>query len=262
MRNRQPQVKKMMQNKDKLVSIITPLYNGERYIRDTIASVQSQTYKNWEMVIVDDGSTDDSQNIVMELAAKDQRICYYKNECNMGVAETRNRAIQLAKGKYIAFLDSDDLWKNNKLEKQIAWMEEKNSAFCYTACEIIDEMGNTTGKVRHVPADVDYKMLLKSNVIPCLTVVLDRTKFTSIVMPKLGHEDYATWLTLLQECERAEGIDEVLASYRETSSSLSGNKLIAAKWTWHIYRDYLGLSLLESICNFISYVLGAFKKRI
>ena len=105
MRNRLPQAKKMMQNKDKLVSIITPLYNGARYVRETIASVQKQTYENWEMIIVDDGSTDDSQDIVLKLATQDPRIHYYKNEKNMGVADTRNRAISLAQGRYIAFLD-------------------------------------------------------------------------------------------------------------------------------------------------------------
>lgn len=262
MRSRQPQVKKMMQNKDKLVSIITPLYNGERYIKETIESVQKQTYTDWEMVIVDDGSTDDSQNIVRQMAACDPRIRVYINEKNMGAAATRNQGIQLAQGRYIAFLDSDDLWKSNKLEKQIAFMTEKNAAFCYSACEVIDEAGKTTGIVRHVPTYVNYKELLKGNVIPCVTVVLDRTQFASIVMPEIGHEDYATWLTLLKECQKADGIDEVLASYRETGSSLSGNKLTAAKWTWHIYRDYLELTLLESIYNFVSYVFKALKKRI
>jgi len=262
MRSRQPQVKNMTQNKDKLVSVITPLYNGERYIRETIMSVKKQTYENWEMIIVDDGSTDNGQKIVMELVAQDSRIHYYKNEKNRGVAETRNRGIQLAQGRYIAFLDSDDLWKPNKLEKQIAFMTEKNAAFCYSACEVIDAEGNMTGNVRHVPVQVDYKQLLKSNVISCLTVVLDQTQFATIAMPKIGHEDYATWLTLLQSCEKAYGIDEILASYRETGSSLSGNKITAAKWTWYIYRNHLGLSLLESIYNFISYVFQALKKRV
>lgn len=262
MRNRLPQARKMMQNKDKLVSIITPLYNGGRYVKETIMSVQKQTYENWEMIIVDDGSTDDSQEIVLQIAAQDARIRYYKNEKNMGVADTRNKAIALAQGRYIAFLDSDDLWKKDKLERQISYMESKQAAFCYTACEVIDAEGNATGIQRHVPEQVSYKQLLRGNVIPCLTVVLDSTKFSSIAMPKIGHEDYATWLMLLQECECANGIDEVLASYRETGSSLSGNKLAAAGWTWKIYRSYLRLSLLESVYNFICYILQALKKRI
>ena len=262
MRNRLPQVKKMMQNRDKLVSVITPLYNGARYVMGTISSVQSQTYENWEMIIVDDCSTDDSQEIVLKLAAQDSRIKYYKNEKNLGAADTRNRAISLAQGRYIAFLDSDDLWKPEKLERQLARMEETQTAFSYTACEVIDTDGKTTGKERYVPESVSYKRLLKGNVIPCLTVVLDRTKFESIVMPKIGHEDYATWLALLRECGQAYGINEVLASYRESSSSLSGNKLTAVGWTWNIYRKYLRLSLLESIYNFICYIIQALKKRI
>ena len=251
-----------MQNKDKLVSIITPLYNGEKYIRKTIESVLNQTYQDWEMVVVDDCSMDRGPDIVLEMASVDSRIRYYRNETNKKVALTRNRAIELSEGRYIAFLDSDDLWKPDKLEKQIRLMEEQNAAFCYSACEVIDESSAPTGKVRHVPTQMSYKQLLKGNVIPCLTVVLDRKQFSHITMPDIGHEDYATWLALLQRCGIAYGIDEVLASYRVAENSLSGNKITAAKWTWRIYREHLGLPLLESTYYFVNYILGALKKRV
>lgn len=252
----------MMEYRENLVSIITPVYNGEAYIKETIESVQRQTYTNWEMILIDDASSDHSEEIIRNMAEKDARLRYYKNEFNLGVAESRNRAIELAEGRYIAFLDSDDLWKEEKLKSQIDFMKKSNTAFCYTACDIIDAMGNMAGKVRNVPTKVNYKQLLKGNVIPCLTVVLDRSRFANISMPKIGHEDYATWLTLLRECGEAEGINEVLASYRIANVSLSGNKLKAAQWTWRIYREYLGLSLLESGCNFANYVVGSLKKRI
>lgn len=262
MRNRPPQSKNMMQNKDKLVSIITPLYNGEKYIQKTIESVQNQTYKEWEMIIVDDCSSDHGPDIVLELASQDSRIRYYRNETNKKAAMTRNRAIELSKGRYIAFLDSDDLWKPDKLEKQIGLLWKKNAAFCYSACEVIDENDVPNGKIRHVPEQLNYKQLLKGNVIPCLTVVLDKEKFSHISMPDIGHEDYATWLNLLRGCGIAYGIDEVLGSYRIVENSLSGNKVTAAKWTWRIYREYLGLSILESSYYFGNYILGAIKKRV
>lgn len=251
-----------MEYRENLVSIITPVYNGEAYIKETIESVQGQTYTQWEMILIDDGSLDHTGEIIRDMAAKDSRLRYYKNERNLGVADSRNRAIELAEGRYVAFLDSDDLWKSNKLKRQLEFMKEHNTAFSYTACEVIDEAGNAIGKVRSVPQKVDYKQLLKGNVIPCLTVVLDRSRFETIHMPKIGHEDYATWLTLLKECKEAEGINEVLAAYRIVKISLSGNKLKAAQWTWRIYREYLGLSLLESGCNFVNYVVGSLKKRI
>lgn len=251
-----------MQDRENLVSIITPVYNGEAYVKETIESVLKQSYTQWEMILVDDCSTDCSEEIIRSMAESDARIRYYRNETNLGAADSRNRAIELAKGRYIAFLDSDDMWKEDKLKRQLRFMKERNVAFCYTACEVIDETGAEVGKVRHVPTQVDFQQLIKGNVIPCLTVVLDREAFTEIRMPRIGHEDYATWLGLLQECGKAEGIDEVLASYRVAGGSLSGNKLKAAGWTWKIYRKFLGLGLCESIYLFCRYAVNAVLKRV
>lgn len=249
-------------NQEKLVSIITPVYNKEKYVEETIQSVQAQTYENWELIIVDDCSSDHSAEIIKEYADQDKRIFYYKNENNSGAAESRNRAIALAKGDYIAFLDSDDLWNPEKLEKQMEFMQKRQCAFCYSACNVIDIHGTPTGKVRHVPEKVDYKTLLKGNSIPCLTVVLERERFQDIRMKKMGHEDYILWLDLLQQCGTAYGITEALGSYREYDNSLSSNKLTAAKWMWNIYRKHLKIGVLKSLWYFVNYAYEAVKKRI
>lgn len=251
-----------MQYENNLISIITPVYNAKKYIDKTIASVQQQSYTNWEMILIDDCSTDGSDAIIKELASSDERLRYYRNEANLGAAQSRNKALLLAKGRYVAFLDSDDLWDAKKLSIQIEYMKEHNVPFCFTACRVIDADGQPTGKERHVPSSVDFDTLLKGNVIPCLTVVLDRVAFSKIEMPSIGHEDYALWLSLLKECHHADGIDEVLASYRIAQGSLSGNKLKAATWTFHIYRNYLGLGLCKSMYLMVHYVVRALKKRM
>lgn len=248
--------------KNNLVSIITPLYNKEHYIAETIRSVQVQTYTEWEMIIVDDCSTDGSVRIVEELCENDSRIRYSKNQSNLGAAESRNRALALAEGRYIAFLDADDLWAKEKLQKQISYMKQNECVFCYTACGVVDEKGNEAGKVRYIPEKVDYHSLLKGNCIPCLTVVLDRVKIPDIKMQKMGHEDYALWLKILQRIDQAQGINEVLAYYREYGSSLSGNKLVAAKWTWKIYRKHLNLGFWKSCYYFLHYFYNAVSKRV
>lgn len=244
-----------------LVSVITPMYNAEKYIAKTIESVQAQTYENWEMIIVDDVSTDQSAQIVQQYAAEDTRIKYLRHEKNAGVARARNTALKAAQGRYVAFLDSDDLWKNEKLEKQLLFMQSKGAAFLYTACEIIDENGNVTGKVRHVPASQNYEELLKGNAVPCLTVILDRSQIDKVEMPEIPHEDYAAWLDILKKGITAYGIDEVLAQYRVNNSSLSGNKMQAARWTWDIYRKQQKLGIMKSSYCFVCYIIAAVLKR-
>ncbi len=248
--------------KEKQVSVIMPVYNKEKYIEATIKSVQEQTYENWEIVIIDDCSSDASSKIIKRYVDNDERIRYYKNEKNLGAAGSRNRAIELAKGRYIAFLDSDDLWMPNKLEKQIDYMSQNEYAFCYSACNVIDTEGKPSGKIRHIPEKVDYKELLKGNVIPCLTVVLDRTKVNNIKMQKMGHEDYVLWLDLLKQCGSAYGINEVLGSYREYGNSLSSNKFTAAQWMWKIYREYEKFGVIKSAWYFVNYAVRAVLKRV
>lgn len=243
-----------------LVSVITPMYNAQKYILDTIASVQAQTYSRWEMIIVDDGSADGSVEAVREAAAKDSRIRLIRQE-NSGVAAARNRGIKAAKGRYLAFLDSDDLWRPEKLERQLALMEKQNCGFCYTACDVINDSGRPTGQVRRVPERITYQKLLWGNVIPCLTVVVDRSMTGEFAMPKMGHEDYATWLTVLKRLPEAWGINEVLGSYRVNSSSVSANKVRAMRWTWRIYRDNQKLPVYKSIFYLMGHGLQAVRKR-
>lgn len=245
---------------DGLVSVITPMYNAENWIKETIRSVQAQSYNMWEMIIVDDCSTDRSMEIVKKLQTEDRRIKYYCNKINSGVAITRNNAIKYAKGRYLAFLDSDDVWRSDKLQKQIEKMKKEQKAFCYSACEVIDEHGNRIN-VRYVPESVNYQELLKGNIIPCLTVVLDRWIIKNVSMPKMPHEDYATWLKIFQSGIQACGINEPLASYRVVSSSVSNNKFKAMRWTWYIYRQFLGLDFIKSCYCFCFYVWNAIKKR-
>lgn len=246
---------------EELVSIITPMYNAERFITKTIESVQAQTYQNWEMLIVDDMSVDKGAQIVQKYAGTDRRIRYIKHTRNGGVAKARNTALTEAKGRYIAFLDSDDIWKAGKLKTQIDFMRKKGAAFCFSACEVIDEQGKKTGKVRHVPAELTYKDLLKGNAIACLTVVLDREQIDDIRMLSIPHEDYAAWLDILKKGITAYGIDEVLAKYRVSNNSVSKNKLRAAKWTWDIYLKQQKLGFMRSCHCFICYLIAAIRKR-
>ena len=247
--------------KENLVSIITPMYNSKGTISQAIESVLNQSYKEWEMIIVDDCSCDGSIDIINVYAKKDNRIRYFIHKKNLGVARTRNNAINQAKGRYLAFLDSDDIWKADKLEKQIGYMKEMQAFFSYSACEIINKNGETIGKVRNVPEKTSYKKLLRGNVIPCLTVVLDRSKINKVEMPDIPHEDYATWLDILKQGGIAHGINEVLAEYRISSDSVSGNKWRAMKWTWNIYRRHQELDFFKSSYYFICYVITSLRKR-
>ncbi len=206
-----------------LVTVITPAYNAERHIRYAIESVINQDYKNWEMLIVDDCSKDNTKQVVQDYSKEDNRIKLISIEKNGGVANARNIALRRAKGKYVAFLDSDDLWKPNKLSKQIEFMKKNNCYFTFSSYELINDEGIPLDKTIRVPKVVDYKRLLKGNPIGCLTVVLDKEKIGKIEMPNVGHEDYATWLNIVQSGITAYGIDEELALYRKTENSLSSN---------------------------------------
>lgn len=246
----------------RLVSIITPMYNAEKTIAQTIESVLLQTYSNWEMIIMDDCSTDKSAKIVEEYLKKDFRIQYYRAEKNSGVANAREDAISRAKGHYLAFLDSDDLWKKDKLRRQIELMQKENIPFCYSAYEVIDKKGKIIKKKRKVPVVADYKKLLKGNFIPCLTVVVEREVLLNRNIPKISHEDYAMWLMILKTGIKAYGINEVLASYRINRKSISANKWKSAKWTWTIYYRQEKLPLFRCLFYFANYALYAIKKRI
>lgn len=245
--------------KEPLVSIITPLYNSEKFIVETIKSVLAQTYTNWEMIIVNDCSKDRGAYIVEKYSKKDKRIKLFNNEKNMGVSFTRNRAIDLSQGKYIAFLDSDDLWYKEKLKKQIKMMEEKNIFLSYTAYTKMNENKSLRGKIE-VPEKVNYKGLLKGNIMGCLTVVVRKDILKDSKFKQTKQEDYILWLELLKKVEFAYGIQESLAFYRVLNNSRSSNKVDLVKFNWKIYREVEKLNLIESICYFVIYLTRGIRR--
>ena len=239
--------------KEPLVSIITPLYNSEKYIGGTIESVLNQTYKNWEMLIVDDCSKDDGVKIVNEYVLKDKRIKLFRNEKNEGVSFARNKALDLAQGKYIAFLDSDDLWKKEKLEKQISFMEKNNIDLSYTGYEKINMDGSLRGEIK-VPEKLDYKELLKNCLIGFLTAIYLKEKFKIYKFKKTKAEDYIFWLEILKQVDYAYGIQESLAYYRVSNNSRSSNKLDIVRFHWKIYREYEKLNFFKAVYYYFIYI--------
>ena len=243
-----------------LISIITPSYKSKRFISQTIESVIIQTYRNWEMIIIDDVSPDDS-NVIIEMYVKeDSRIKLIKLAKNSGPAVARNRAIEEAKGRYIAFLDADDLWHSEKLEKQIAFMSENNLAFSYTSYNLIDEDNNNLGYFE-TKETIDYNNLLRTNIIGCLTAIYDTQKLGKVYMPNiLKRQDYGLWLKILRHINNAKGILEPLATYRIVRNSVSSNKIKASQYQWKIYRDVEKLNIVQSIYYFIQYTYHGLKK--
>ena len=247
------------------VSIITPVYNSEKYINETIKNVINQTYTNWEMLLVDDCSTDKSAEIIKEYCTKDSRIKYFKLKENSGAAVARNFALENSTGRFIAYLDADDLWKKDKLEKQMNFMLDKNYAFTCTSYEKIDENGKTKNKIVKIPNKVNYNLFLRNTIIQTVGVMID-TKLTGkelLVMPNIRRrQDAATWCQLLKNNYDCYGMDDVLAYYRVVSNSLSSNQLKAVKGTWYLYRKIEKLSLPKSVFCFVGYAWNACKKRI
>ena len=247
--------------KQPLVSVIMPAYNVAKYIEQAIRSVMSQTVIQWELLVLDDCSTDKTCAIVQELAAADARITLHKNEHNMGVAATRNHALGLCRGRYVAFLDSDDIWYPEKLEKQLALMETTGAQLCYCAYAMIDREGKQSHADYLVPAQISYDALLEENVIGCSTVMLSaavaqKYRFAT----DYYHEDYVLWLQLLKDGVPAAGCTEVLAGWRHLDQSRSANKLRSAYKRWVIYRKYLKLPLIRSVWLLCNYALAGLKK--
>lgn len=234
-----------------LVSIITPLYNAQEFITQTIESIQAQTYQNWEQIIVDDLSTDNSVAIVKEMAAKDARIRLITLTRNCGAAEARNKATELASGDYIAFLDADDCWHPEKLEKQIAFMHANNCDVSFTSYVQIDESSNPMGKrVKALPT-LSYSKQHLNNYIGNLTGVYKAAQIGKIIAPSIRkRQDWAVWLEAIKKSGKpALGLQEDLAYYRIRSGSISANKFNLVKYNFQFYRTYLGYSWFKSaIC--------------
>ena len=236
--------------KDELISIITPTYNCAKFIGKTIESVLSQTYKNWEMIIVDDASKDNTEEIVSNY--KDDRIRYIRLTENSGAAIARTRAMQEAKGKYMAFLDSDDLWKSNKLESQIKFMMDNNYNFICSSYEQIDEQGNKNGKIIKCKKKVDYNGVLLSCPVGNSTVMYNVEKLGKFEVPNIRkRNDDALWLRMLKKEQYIYGQDEVLMEYRIRQNSISSNKLDLVKYHWYLYREIEHLSVFRSAFHIV-----------
>lgn len=251
----------MRQYRDELISIITPVYNAQKYLNRTLQSVFDQTEGKFEIVLVDDCSKDDSAEIIRQLQRDHPEIVYHRQEKNMGAAVARNTALELANGRYVAFLDSDDIWKPEKTAKQMALMREKNAAFTFTAIEMIDEEDNLKKEKRKVKEQVDYNFLLHNTMIPTSSVIVDRTQVGDFRMPsRRSGQDYATWLQLLRNGTVAYGIDEALVKYRVSSNSLSSNKFKSIQQVWDIQTNDEKIKKLPAAFHVLCFAVNALKK--
>ena len=269
------------------VSIIVPVYRAESYIAETIAMVIKQTYKEWELFLVDDCSPDNSAEVVRSLLAKyecrsltvehrgirsveeytdgtGRRIALICKEKNEGAAAARNTGLDMAQGRYIAFLDADDVWHPGKLERELRFMQDKHAGFVFTAYEFGDEQARPTGKVVHVPKKLTYRQALSRTVIFTTTVLFDRDIIPAdlLRMPAVESEDTATWWQILRAGYTAYGLDETLAVYRRPPKSLSSNKFAAIRRIWKLYRIQEKLSLLSSARYFVLWAYRATARRL
>jgi glycosyltransferase involved in cell wall biosynthesis len=249
-----------MQN-NSLVSIITPTFNSEKYIQETIKSVQGQSYKNWEMIITDDGSTDTTMRILSRLSSEDNRIKVYRFDENRGPAKSRNNSIRVACGRYLTFLDGDDLWKPNFIENCLEFLKEKNTEFVFSSYHRVDQNLNPLLSDFIVSDCVSYKDLLKSCEISCLTAFIDISRVGKKFMPDLPkRQDYGLWLKYLKEIPLAFGIKEPLAYYRMRPCSLSRNKAKLIRYQWAIYRHFEQLGFIKSFKYLLFWAFRGFLK--
>jgi teichuronic acid biosynthesis glycosyltransferase TuaG len=244
-----------------LVSIITPSWNVERFIGETIESVQAQTVDDWELLIADDCSTDQTAALVSRYAAGDARIKLIRQPRNGGPALARQAAIDNAGGRFLAFLDSDDLWLPAKLERQIAFAKKKRAALSYTAFRRINEAGSATGRLITAPESLTYEQLLKNTSIATLTALVDREIAGNVAMKNEPYDDFCLWLSILKQGQVAHGLNEDLGRYRVRGVSVSSRRLRSAGWVWHIYRNVEHLSLIKSAWCFGHWAARAWLKR-
>ncbi|MBR3606853.1 MAG: glycosyltransferase family 2 protein [Lachnospiraceae bacterium] len=249
-----------------MVSIIVPVYHAANYIVKTMEMVRAQTFSDWELLLVDDASKDNSVKEIQDFLIKnpDSRIRLLQNKENQGAAFSRNQGLKEAKGRYIAFLDADDVWLPKKLEMQLAFMEEKEAGFVFSAYEFGDENAQGTGKIVHVPPTLTYEEALSRTVIFTTTVLIDTKKIDKelIYMPQVPSEDSATWWQILRNGHVAFGMDRVTAIYRRPAKSLSSNKLKAMKRIWYLYRRVEKVPLAKSCFLFIGWALRATLRRL
>lgn len=238
-----------------LVSVVMAAFNGQSYLSEAIESVINQTYQHWELIIVNDGSTDETLTIARSLEGNDGRITVINLPKNIGPAKARNSGISKALGRYIAFLDADDIWMPKKLDEQIAFMQANDCVLCFSGYEKVNKLGCFVGSVG-VPSKVSYRELLKTNVIGCLTGVYDAEYFGKAKMPLIRkRQDYGFWLMLLKRVKFAYGINEPLAKYRVHGSSLTYRKQDVARYTWRIFREFEKLPTYQCVYYFSHYAV-------
>jgi len=243
-------------------SIITPIYNAEEFLEDTLNSILNQTYQDWESILIDDNSTDNSLKIAEKFALLDSRFIIIYKTVSGGAAKARNAGIEKAKGRFIAFLDSDDIWESEKLEKQIAFMKSNEILFGYTNYHLMSEQGQVSNEVK-VPLKVSYDSLLKGNVVACLTAIYDSKHLGKVLMPDIRkRQDFGLWLKITKRGVIGYSLQESLARYRIRSGSISHAKFNTMKYTWHLYRSVEKLSYFKSIGYLSSHLFGATLKRV
>ena len=256
----------METKENELVSIIVPVYNVEKYIVETIDCVRRQTYQEWELLLVEDVSTDKTRQVIQDYMDKalDNRIHLVCQSVNKGAAHARNLGLSQARGRYIAYLDADDLWEPQKLEHELAFMQEKDSAFAFTGYEFADESGKGLGKIVRVPETLNYRGALKNTTIFTTTVMFDTAKIDKelLEMPIIKSEDTALWWKVLKQGYVAYGLDENLVKYRRVGKSLSSNKLEAVRRIWNLYRRAEGMSILSSAYHFCFWAVRAVGRRV
>lgn len=252
------------------VSIIIPMYRLEKYINDTLNCIVAQSYKDWELILVDDHSDDLSAELAQEFIDKNQlqeKAFIYHQENEKGAASARNRGMRESHGRYVAYLDGDDVWKTDKLERELKFMQDKDAAFVFTGYEFADSDAVGTGKVVHVPATINYRQALKNTTIFTSTVMFDTEKLPreSLMMPLIKSEDTALWWRILREGNLAYGLDENMVLYRrpgKNGQSLSSNKLEAIKRIWALYRKSEKLNVFVSAYYFCFWAFRAVLRRI
>lgn len=251
---------------NEMVSVVVPVYHAEKYIEETMDCVCAQTYLNWEMLLVVDGPEDPTVEVIQKYLEKtgENRIRLFIQDKNQGAALARNRGVAEAKGRYIAYLDADDLWMPDKLEKEVNFVKQKDAAFAFTGYEFADENGKGTGKVVKVPEKLTYKEALKNTTIFTTTVMFDTEKIDKAMlkMPNMRSEDTALWWRILREGYTAYGLNENLVLYRRPAVSLSSNKIVAIKRIWNLYRQAEKLSIPYSCYNFCFWAVRAVIRRV
>lgn len=247
---------------NKLVSIITPAFNSAKYIQEAYDSIKAQSYIDWEWVITDDCSEDDTWDILCSISQSDERVKVYRNDKNLGASETRNNSLKRSMGRFVAFLDSDDLWMKEKLAAQINYMIDNNYAFCFTAYAQTSCDGHNIHKVIDKNKSIQFityhDLLLKKVTLGCSTVILDRKYLGEVFMPNLRTgQDYATWLNILRPGNKAFLYDEVLTKYRIMPNSISRNKVKKACRQWEIYRKIEKIKFIQASWYFLNYAIRA-----